>query len=167
MSNIIIRSTEPEDASALKAIYECPNAYGGTLQLPHPSNQMWVERLDKIPEGVYGFVAEIDGEVVGNLGFHCAMNPRRKHSGYLGMGIKDSYQGMGVGSALMAAMIDLTDNWLDIRRIELTVFTDNERAIALYKKFGFDVEGEAKSFAFRNGEYVDAYYMARLKPQCQ
>ena len=65
----------------------------------------------------------------------------------------------------MAAMIDLTDNWLDIRRIELTAFTDNERAIALYRKFGFEVEGEAKSYAFRNGEYVDAYYMARLKPQ--
>jgi len=39
---------------------------------------------------------------------------------------------------------------------------DNAPAIALYKKFGFDIEGTHRHFAFRNGEYVEGYSMARL-----
>jgi L-phenylalanine/L-methionine N-acetyltransferase len=38
------------------------------------------------------------------------------------------------------------------------------RGIALYEKFGFEVEGTHRRLAFRDGEYVDAYSMARLKP---
>jgi RimJ/RimL family protein N-acetyltransferase len=40
----------------------------------------------------------------------------------------------------------------------------NAIGIALYEKFGFEVEGTHRRFAFRDGEYVDAYSMARLKP---
>ena len=73
------------------------------------------------------------------------------------------HQGRGIGSALMREMIDLCDNWLRVDRIELTVFADNEPAIAVYKKHGFEIEGTGKRYALRNGEYVDAYYMARMK----
>ena len=52
---------------------------------------------------------------------------------------------------------------LRVDRIELTVFADNEPAIAVYKKHGFEIEGTGKRYALRNGEYVDAYYMARMK----
>jgi putative acetyltransferase len=41
---------------------------------------------------------------------------------------------------------------------------DNAAGIALYEKFGFEIEGTHRRFAFRDGEYVDAYSMARLKP---
>ena len=78
------------------------------------------------------------------------------------MGVKDNVQGQGVGSALLETAIDLADNWVNIKRIELNVYSYNDRAINLYKKFGFIIEGEAKSYAFRNGEYVDAYHMARI-----
>ena len=57
----------------------------------------------------------------------------------------------------------MTDNWLNIRRVELDVYTDNLRAVHLYKKFGFEIEGVRRSLAFRDGEYVDAYHMARLR----
>jgi putative acetyltransferase len=43
------------------------------------------------------------------------------------------------------------------------VYTDNAAAIALYKKFGFEIEGTHRRYAFRNGEYVDAYSMAHLR----
>ncbi|HGS4599259.1 TPA: GNAT family N-acetyltransferase, partial [Vibrio cholerae] len=79
-----------------------------------------------------------------------------------GMGVKDDVQGLGVGSALLKTVIDLADNWLNLKRIELTVYVDNERAINLYKKFGFVIEGESKDYAFRNGSYVDVYHMARV-----
>ncbi len=78
------------------------------------------------------------------------------------MAVRDDYQRKGVGTALMEAALDMADNWLNLKRVELTVFADNESAIQLYTKFGFEVEGEAVDYAFRNGEYVSACYMARL-----
>jgi putative acetyltransferase len=77
--------------------------------------------------------------------------------------VHDRYQGLGLGEALMKAAIDLADKWLNVRRIELTVFTDNQPALALYRKFGFATEGILRQYAFRDGEFVDAYTMARLR----
>lgn len=157
-----IRRAEPSDARAIKQIYECKNAYSSTLQLPHPSLTLWEKRTTDVPDNVFVYVALVDGEIVGNLGFEVCTSPRRRHVASLGMGVKDDVQGRGVGSALLATVIDLADNWLNLKRIELTVYSDNDRAINLYKKFGFAVEGESKAYAFRNGEYVSAYHMARV-----
>ena len=108
-------------------------------------------------------VAEIEGELVGQIGLHLEQNQRRKHVAGFGMAVKDTFQGKGVGSKLLSAVIDLAENWLNIQRLELTVYTDNEAAIALYKKHGFNVEGESSKFAFRDGEFVSVYHMARVK----
>ena len=80
----------------------------------------------------------------------------------LGMAVRDDQQGKGVGSALMQAVLDLADNWLNLIRIELHVYTDNTAGVALYEKFGFQIEGTHYLYAFRNGEYTDAYSMARI-----
>jgi L-phenylalanine/L-methionine N-acetyltransferase len=48
-------------------------------------------------------------------------------------------------------------------RVELSVYTDNAAGIALYEKFGFEIEGTHHRYAFRKGEYVDAYSMARIR----
>ncbi|ENM5843596.1 hypothetical protein V4V60_003781 [Vibrio mimicus] len=45
-----VRRAEPSDARAIKGIYECQNAYTGTLQLPFPSSDMWEKRFQNIPE---------------------------------------------------------------------------------------------------------------------
>ena len=104
-----------------------------------------------------------DGEVVGNLGLETSPNrPRVRHVGSIGMAVRDDWQGKGVGTALMGAALDLADNWLNLMRIELRVYVDNSAAVALYKKFGFEIEGTHRRLAFRNGEYVDAYSMALL-----
>lgn len=160
---IKVRRSEASDARAITEIYEFENAYSGTLQLPHPSIALWEKRISNIPDNVYSYVAIFDDEIVGNLGLMLEINPRRRHVASFGMGVKDSKQGLGVGSALLSTAIDLADNWLNLKRIELTVYVDNERAIGLYKKFGFIIEGESKAFAFRNGAYVNVYHMARVK----
>jgi putative acetyltransferase len=79
------------------------------------------------------------------------------------MTVHDAWAGRGVGTAPMAAAVDLADNWLNLRRIELTVYVDNEPAIRLYRRFGFEVEGTAIGYSFRDGEFVDAHMMARLR----
>lgn len=157
-----VRRAEIADSRAIKEIYECKNAYSDTLQLPLPSLALWEKRISNFPDNVYAYVALLDGEIVGNLGFEICVNPRRRHVASFGMGVKDNLQNKGVGSALLTTVIDLSDNWLNIKRIEITVYVDNERAINLYKKFGFEIEGESKAFAFRNGEYVNAYHMSRI-----
>ena len=83
----------------------------------------------------------------------------------LGISVSPSAQGQGIGNALMAAMLDYADNWAQVLRIELTVFSDNERAIRLYERHGFEHEGRHKAYALRNGVYVDALAMARLHPR--
>ncbi len=78
------------------------------------------------------------------------------------MMVRDDWQGKGVGTALMQAAIDLADKWLNLTRLELDVYTDNEPAIKLYTKFGFTIEGTNVNYAFRDGQFVDVYLMARL-----
>ena len=53
----------------------------------------------------------------------------------------DEFAGRGVGKALMTALVDLADNWIGLMRVELEAFADNERAIAMYRHFGFVEEG--------------------------
>jgi L-phenylalanine/L-methionine N-acetyltransferase len=108
-------------------------------------------------------VAVVDGQVVGELGVHLETAARRRGIASIGMAVHDDFQGRGVGSALMAAMLDFADNWLGIHRIELTVYTDNAAAVRLYEKFGFLIEGTARRYGLRAGEWVDAYYMARVR----
>jgi putative acetyltransferase len=76
--------------------------------------------------------------------------------------VGDDWQGKGIGTALMRAAIELVGKWLNLTRLELTVFTDNERAIALYRKFGFEIEGTLRKYAFRDGQFADVYTMARV-----
>ena len=97
------------------------------------------------------------------LGTWALLRGRRSHVVGLGMGVHDDHWGKGIATALMTELVDVADNWFAIRRLELSVFTDNARAIRLYEKFGFVPEGVRRAFAFRAGAYADALSMARLR----
>lgn len=165
---ISIRRSEPADYEAFQRIFAGPRAVWGTLQVPFPSIEVWRKRLAEPPEGIFGLVACVEGtaagEVVGQLNLYTSpQRPRRRHAGQIGMAVRDDWQGRGVGTALLQAAVELADNWLNLRRLELEVFTDNEPAIRLYKKFGFVVEGELVQYGYRDGRYVNVYTMARLR----
>lgn len=160
---INIRPSEINDASGLCELYSQPLAQSQTLQLPLPSLVTWQKRLTNMPEGVYSYVAEIEGKIVGNIGFEHSKRARTKHCASFGLGVHDDYHGLGIGRRLIETVLELADNWLDIRRIQIEVNVDNEQAIGLYQKLGFVIEGRAVDSCFRNGEFIDTYYMARIK----
>ncbi|NDL64115.1 GNAT family N-acetyltransferase [Acerihabitans arboris] len=162
MVNIIIRHAEAGDYEQIHLIYAQLQVYSNTLQLPYPSQDLWKNRTAQPTPGHYSLAACIDELIVGELGIETNPRPRRRHVASFGMGARPDYHRRGVAAQLMTAMLDLCGNWLITGRIELNVYIDNPAAIALYKKFGFTIEGTARNFAFRNGQYVDVYYMSRV-----
>jgi putative acetyltransferase len=162
--NIVIRRTEPDDYLAMWRVFAGPEVVRGTLQLPFPSTEAWRKRLAEPGDGLFSLVAIVEDEVVGQIGVHTFPNsPRRRHVGQIFMAVRDDWQAKGIGTALMQAAIDVADNWLNLSRLELEVFTDNARAVRLYQRHGFEIEGTLMRYAFRDGHLVDVYAMARLR----
>lgn len=169
MSVITVRRARASNAEAFAQLMADPAVYGGLLQMPYPSIEAWRVRLadSDAPDGsALVLVAEAGGAMVGNAGLHGAgSSVRRRHVMGLGMAVDKAWHRRGVGSALMQALLEAADRWLGCLRIELTVYTDNTGAIALYRKFGFEIEGTHRAYALRDGNYADVHAMARLHPR--
>lgn len=160
--DIIIRGQEADDWEDVAEILAGTNVVHHTLQLPFQSRDKIRDKVENPRPNLYVLVAEVDEQVIGLLGVDL-WTGRRARTAHLGMMVHVDFQGQGVGSALMEAAIDLAENWLNCTRIELSVFTDNEAGIALYRKYGFEVEGTLRDYAVRAGRYDDVYLMARLR----
>ena len=165
---LLIRRARVADAAAMARHMSDPAVFGGLLQMPYPSEEAWVRRLS---DGVNAtnadvmLIAERDGELLGAAGLNASSGTaRRRHAMGLGIHVSVKARRQGVGSALMAALCDYADRWAGVLRLELLVYADNAPAIALYRKFGFELEGRMRAHALRDGAYVDSLAMARLHP---
>lgn len=159
-----IRRAEADDDVQVSEIFASAKVYADTLQVPYPSREYWRRRLTENPDSVYYLVAIVDDRIIGMVDVVTFHRPRRKHAGVIGICVHEEWQGKGVGKELMHAIINLADNWLNLTRLELEVYADNEAAIRLYERFGFEVEGTLRQHAFRDGRYVDSKMMGRLRP---
>ena len=160
---IRIRGMNASDWHALYEIWSDRRVCWGTLQVPFQSEDDVRKKVENPPEGMVRLVAEVDGRVVGASGLRRGHNLRKQHSADCGVSVHPDYWNRGVGSALLSAVVDLADNWLNLKRVELEVYTDNPAAIHLYEKFGFVIEGTKRKHAFREGQYVDSHVMARVR----
>jgi putative acetyltransferase len=163
----VLRRARASDAAAFVRLFEEASTYGGTMQLPYPSEGLWTPRLADPPAGsvdLHLVAVREDGRIVASAGLHGMPQVRRRHVAGLGIAVAAEAQGQRVGTALMAALCDWADRWTQILRIELTVFTDNTRAIALYRRFGFVEEGVHRGYAIRDGRFTDVLAMARWHP---
>jgi L-phenylalanine/L-methionine N-acetyltransferase len=159
-----IRHSEKKDIEQIRQLYAEPSNYAATLQGPFPSAELWESRLGQATTaGAMSLVAVSGEEILGQLGLHIEQNPRRKHVAGIGMAVKTNARRQGVADALMQAAIEMAEQWQAISRIELSVYTDNLAALALYAKHGFMQEGLCKNYAFRNGQFADVYMMAKCK----
>ncbi len=164
--NIHLRRATPDDAEHFARINAAHAVYANLLQVPHPGVERWKKRLAEDTEDKLVLLAELDGEVVGHAGVFCdGGRVRQRHTWRMGIGIAQHAWGKGVGTALMTELMRYADDWAQALRIELHVFTDNARAIALYRKFGFEIEGTLRGDSFRDGQYVSSHLMARLHPR--
>ena len=107
-------------------------------------------------------VAVIEGRIVGSLGFGSRGLARFRHTGELGISVLEAFWGRGIGSALLSALCDWAD-LVGLVRLSLLVTVDNVRAIRLYERFGFTIEGRHRRDAKLSDGYHDAFTMARIK----
>jgi RimJ/RimL family protein N-acetyltransferase len=104
------------------------------------------------------FVAELDGEIVGNLGMEV---PPYKVAD-LGMLVKDGHRGQGIGSALLERAIEYAREQ-GCHKVALQHWPHNEWARGLYEKYGFEQEGYLRRhYPRKNGELWDAVVMGLL-----
>lgn len=99
---------------------------------------------------LYGYTLVFRGNLARNRGV-----------GTLALGVTEMAQGCGVGSKLIVEAIAWSKR-RNLYRLQLQVQTNNIKALRLYQKFGFQIEGTLHRCALVHGEYVDKYQMALL-----
>jgi putative acetyltransferase len=110
------------------------------------------------------FIVEEDGRVIGSGGLHAT---GQRGVAMLGMALLADARGGGRGTAMLERMLREAETHR-IRRVELEVFPDNDRAIALYRRVGFvDVEVRREHLRRRDGTRRDVLAMALEVPVSQ
>ena len=158
---LTIRPAQKKDAPATLA---CINRVGGETDfLTFGGNQFpgsvadekrFIQRMESAANSLM-LLAEIDDQIVGVLTFEGGQTPRIQHTGEFGVSILQEYWGMGIGSQLLAALIEWARDTGIIRKINLRVHVNNLRAIKLYERFGFKVEGRISREYNVCGQFYD------------
>ena len=161
--DVTLRPMQKEDVQGMYELFGMPAVCRTTLQIPSQERWRSAQRVNSPYPGMVRYVAQVDGLMIGSASFYRHQNARQKHAAGLGMMVNPAYWGMGNGSKLMAQLMEIADNWLNLQRVELEVNVDNPPAVALYHKFGFEIEGTHKYHAYGDGRMADSYFMARIK----
>lgn len=132
-----------------------------TLLEAPPLNELRDFLMGELNADAPQFVAIAENRVIGWCDIKRHYFPAHAHRGTVGMGIVPEYRGRGIGARLLSAAIDKA-RAKDMLRIELSVNTDNEPAIRLYRKLGFVEEGIARKAKAIEGAYLDTMNMALL-----
>ena len=167
--DIIIREAKPADAEELIAyVNRLLDDAEINLELSPGEFNLTVMEEEKIlnvytksKNSIY-LVAEIDSKIVGSL--ICTGKKRWavQHVTTLSMSVDKNWRRKGIGTKLLAQAVDWAKNKAGIVRIELLVWEHNEKAIKLYKKFGFEIEGVLRKAVFKNGEYLNDLVMSLI-----
>lgn len=165
----MIRTGELEDAEAVLELQNSVISEGEYfIAVSNEFNKTIEQQRDWIQSSLENeretiIVAEINGEVIGWIGFESENRKRMSHKGSFGLMIRKNYRGMGIGKELVQALLDWAEANPLIEKVSLGVFSTNHRAIALYKSMGFVEEGrKIKEFKMSESEYVDDIIMYKL-----
>jgi putative acetyltransferase len=162
-NTLVVRPRAPQDDAGLFALFnEVRFLHDASTREPFESCEDMRGWLDGVVAAQrFELIALIGTEVVG-FGALYVLGDGQSHSGTLAIGVRGAYQGQGIATILMHMLVATAQIYVGLRRLQLTVFSDNAAAIRLYRKFGFEIEGRHRSFARRGADFVDAFTMARL-----
>ncbi|KGE16968.1 GNAT family N-acetyltransferase [Paenibacillus wynnii] len=164
---ITLRKLVPEDSEELLQLQHQLDEES-TFMLLEPDERQ--SGLRQVREMIENFMmaetsvligADVDGILVGFMSLRGGTVRRNQHSAYLVIGILKQYQGVGIGTALFHEMHEWAVEH-HVIRLELTVMTHNHRALALYIKSGFTIEGTRVKSLRVNGQWVDEFYMGKI-----
>jgi hypothetical protein len=158
----IVREAIEEDARALTDVVNSVASEERYI-VTEKSREDWDKAVSEIREKKRGLliVAQVDGKVVGMAHLTKGKWEKNRHVGFLGMVILKGFREIGIGTAMMDYMM----GWAIQERLEkisLSVFSTNERAIRLYEKFGFKLEGTINRQYKIEGKYVDELFMRKF-----
>ena len=162
MSELTIRPVRAEDAEALNELRRRDAVAQFIPSFSSEREGATRKYIESFGPNDHVFVAELDGRVVAQAGLH-VREGKLRHSAWVGLAVHDAFCGRGIGRALMEKLLDLADRWLGLLRVDLTVVSNNERAIGLYEKLGFVLEGTQRKASYFDGRYWDIVLMARVK----
>jgi RimJ/RimL family protein N-acetyltransferase len=162
---LTLRRAEPRDAEQLLVFIEQVAAesenitFGpGEFGLSVEEERVFLEKNAEAPGSLY-LIAEVAGEIAGTLTFSTGKRPRLQHAGEFGMTVLRTYWNLGIGSQMLAYLIEWARQSGSIRKINLRVRVDNLPAIHLYEKYGFVQEGRRTREFYLHGQLVDVYMM--------
>lgn len=160
---IVVRRVTRGDIDGIVRLWNAladEQRYIATDRVTVEQKNRWVKSLHD--REVLWVLAELEGELVGSLSLaRYRDSERTKHVRSLAMGVAREHRGIGIGTALMHHAV----RWArqrKVKKIVLSVFSTNRKAIALYKKFGFATEGTRKSQFLIHRKYVDEIMMGRF-----
>ncbi|MFD2443849.1 GNAT family N-acetyltransferase [Bacillus sp. CGMCC 1.16607] len=166
--NIIIRKAIESDAEQLIqhmriVLKENSHFLGTSLEDYHPTLEEEMTWINTHNQNGLVLVAEVNITIIGFLYFRLSTSKKFSHKGIFGMTIQELYTNKGIGSALIKQMLEWAEKNKRVEKITLEVFSNNERAIHLYKKHGFIEEGRlVKNAKLGPNEYVDDILMSRF-----
>jgi len=162
---LLIREAAADDARAVLDYVEAVSgesdflAFGsGEFELSEQQERDVLQRYADSDNQIY-LLGLVDDAVVAALIFSAAQRSRLRHCGELGMSVRKSHWGLGIGSLMMDALIGWARANRDLRKLNLRVRTDNARAIRLYERKGFKLEGTLRREMFLGGRYYDNHWM--------
>lgn len=165
----IIRSIKPEEAAELLRLMKQTSGESlGMLRYPDdtfPSVGMEEKYLEHVmgSDNSAQIGAYVDGKLIGAAGVNCPGVGKRKvlHRCEIGLSIEKKYWDQQIGTRMIEALIELAQR-VGYEQMELEVFTDNDRAIHLYKKMGFEIYGtRPNAMKLDDGTYQDEHLMVK------
>lgn len=117
----------------------------------------------KEDEGRLLLSAFVDGKIVATIGLNrVSPHIKMRHRATFGLFVEQEYWGMGLGSILIKEVIAVAKQ-VGYEQMELGVYSDNERARALYSRLGFEEWGAKKNaYRLKDGTYRDEIMMGML-----
>ncbi|TLS36924.1 GNAT family N-acetyltransferase [Pseudalkalibacillus caeni] len=167
----VIRSAEEKDAEMLSEVRlqadgetENLDREKGEAVIDEPGFKKLIKEDTESRNNLF-LVAEVNGRIAGFARCEGSKLKRFSHKVEFGVAVLKDYWGYKMGEKLLAACIHWADS-NEIKKMTLSVLETNEKAIKLYKKYGFEVEGILKGDkVLSDGNYYGTIIMGRLNQE--